>query len=192
MVLNSLTGEGFIDASLSCLRQGGRFVEMARRDILSEEEMAAVRPDVSYSILELDVLKKTEPAWVGRVLRQVVERLSAGELKPILHSRWPLAEAGGALSFMRSARHLGKIVVTPPPLRQGRLRQDRTYLVTGGLGGIGCAVAGWLADRGAGAIVLNGRRAPDAEAEEADPRTAGAGRDGTGGARGCDGRRRDR
>ena len=165
VVLNSLTGEGFIDASLSCLRQGGRFVEMARRDILSEEEMAAVRPDVAYAILELDVLKKTEPAWVGRVLREVVERLSAGELKPILHSRWPLAEAGAALSFMRSARHLGKIVVTPPPLVKGRLRQDRTYLVTGGLGGIGCAVAGWLADHGAGVIVLNGRRPPDDEAE---------------------------
>ena len=166
VVLNSLTGEGFIEASLSCLRQGGRFVEMARRDILSEEEMAAVRPDVAYSILELDVLKKTDPAWVGRVLRGVMERLSAGELKPIVHSRWPLAEAGAALSFMRSARHLGKIVVTPPPLTRGRLRRDRTYLVTGGLGGIGCAVAGWLADHDAGAIVLNGRRAPDADAEE--------------------------
>ncbi|MDE2704122.1 MAG: SDR family NAD(P)-dependent oxidoreductase [Gemmatimonadota bacterium] len=47
------------------------------------------------------------------------------------------------------------------------MRSDRTYLVTGGLGGIGCAVADWLADREAGAIVLNGRRAPDAEAEEA-------------------------
>ena len=167
VVLNSLTGEGFIEAGLSCLRQGGRFVEMARRDILSEEEMAAVRPDVAYSILELDVLKKTEPVWVGRVLRQVMERLSAGELKPVVHSRWPLAEAGAALSFMRSARHLGKIVVTLPPLVMGRLRHDRTYLVTGGLGGIGLAIAGWLADHGAGAIVLNGRRAPDAEAEEA-------------------------
>ena len=51
---------------------------------------------------------------------------------------------------MRSARHLGKIVVTAPPLAGGRLRQDRTYLVTGGLGGIGCAVADWLAERGAG------------------------------------------
>ncbi len=167
VVLNSLTGEGFIEASLSCLAQGGRFVELARRDILSEEEMAAVRPDVAYSILELDVLKKTEPAWVGRVLRDVMERLSAGELKPLVHSRWPLAEAGPALRFMRSARHLGKIVVTTPPLVRGRLRQDRTYLVTGGLGGIGCAVAGWLADRGAGTIVLNGRRPPDPEAQEA-------------------------
>ena len=166
VVLNSLTGEGFIDASLSCLKHGGRFVELARRDILSEDEMAAARPDVAYAILELDVLKKTEPAWVGRVLRDVMARVSAGELKPIVHSRWPLAEAGAALRFMRSARHLGKIVVTAPPLLNGRLRQDRTYLVTGGLGGIGCAVAEWLADKGAGTIVLNGRRAPDAAAEE--------------------------
>ncbi|MYF93070.1 MAG: SDR family NAD(P)-dependent oxidoreductase [Gemmatimonadetes bacterium] len=101
------------------------------------------------------------------MLRDVMDGLTAGDLKPIVHSRWPLAEAGAALSFMRSARHLGKIVVTPPPLMQGRLRSDRTYLVTGGLGGIGCAVAGWLADHEAGAIALNGRRAPDAEAEEA-------------------------
>ena len=166
VVLNSLTGEGFIDASLSCLKHGGRFVELARRDILSEEEMAAVRPDVAYDILELDVLKKTDPAWVGRVLRDVMARLSSGELKTITHSRWPLAEAGAALSFMRAARHIGKIVVTTPPILKGKLRQDRTYLVTGGLGGIGCAVADWLADRGAGAIALNGRRAPDPEAEE--------------------------
>ncbi len=47
----------------------------------------------------------------------------------------------------------------------GRLRNDRTYLVTGGLGGIGCAVARWLAEKGAGVIVLNGRRDPDPHAE---------------------------
>ena len=164
VVLNSLTSEGFIDASLSCLAQGGRFVELARRDILTEEEMAEVRPDVKYDILELDVLKKTEPAWVGEVFREVMEGISSGKLEPLVHSRWPLAEAGYALDFMRSARHIGKIVLTPPPVNEGRLREDRTYLVTGGLGGIGCAVAEWLADRGAGVIVLNGRRDPDPEA----------------------------
>ena len=95
VVLNSLTSEGFIDATLSCLAQGGRFVELARRDILSEEEMAVLRPDVSYAILELDVMKKTEPTWVGEVLREVMERLSAGELKPLIHSRWPLGGGGG-------------------------------------------------------------------------------------------------
>ncbi len=161
VVVNSLTGEGFIDASLSCLARGGRFVELARRDILSEEEMAAVRPDVAYFILELDVLKADDPGWPGVALNKVMEQLAAGEVRPLIHSRWPLAETAEAMRFMRAARHLGKIVLTAPPLVNGRLRHDRTYLVTGGLGGIGCVLAEWLADRGAGAIVLNGRRDPD-------------------------------
>ena len=45
------------------------------------------------------------------------------------------------------------------------LRPDRSYLVTGGLGGIGLEVAGWLAEAGVGAVVLNGRRAPGRAAE---------------------------
>ena len=48
----------------------------------------------------------------------------------------------------------------------GRIRDDRTYLVTGGLGGVGGATAGWLADCGARTIVLNGRRPPDPPAVE--------------------------
>ncbi len=165
VVLNSLTGEGFIEANLACLCPGGRFVEIGRKDIWSREEMSAERPDIAYSILELDVLKKEEPARVGRILKDVMEQLSAEELTPLIYSRWPLAEAGSAMEFMQSARHIGKVVLVTPPLIQGRLREDRTYLVTGGLGGIGCAVASWLADHSAGAIVLNGRRAPDAAAE---------------------------
>ena len=167
VVLNSLTGPGFVEASLACLAPAGRFVELGARDVWSEEAMAAARPDVGYSILRLDVLKETDPARPGMVLRGIMDRLAAGELTPLPHSRWPLAEAAPAMAYMRSARHIGKIVLSMPPLARGRLRQDRTYLVTGGLGGIGCAVAGQLADRGARVIVLNGRRAPDAAAEEA-------------------------
>ena len=167
VVVNSLTGEGFIDASLSCLAQGGRFVELAAVGILTEEEMAAVRPDVSYSILELDDLKTLDPATPGNALRAIMARVADGELTPLTHARWSLLEAGAAMQFMQSARHIGKIVLTMPPTVSGHLREDRTYLVTGGLGGIGCALAGWLAERGAGAIVLNGRRPPDPEVAEA-------------------------
>ncbi|MEZ4619272.1 MAG: KR domain-containing protein [Caldilineaceae bacterium] len=37
------------------------------------------------------------------------------------------------------------------------IRTDATYLITGGLGAIGLAVAQWLAAEGAGALVLTGR-----------------------------------
>ena len=90
-----------------------------------------------------------------------MKMIAAGTLEPLAHTRWPIAEAGAAMEFMQSARHIGKNVLVMPPVASGRLRPDRTYLVTGGLGGIGIVVAEWLADRGAGVIVLNGRRSPD-------------------------------
>ncbi|WP_419179725.1 SDR family NAD(P)-dependent oxidoreductase [Mycolicibacter terrae] len=43
---------------------------------------------------------------------------------------------------------------------QATVRADGSYLLTGGLGGLGTVVARWLASRGAGRIVLNGRSEP--------------------------------
>ena len=166
VVLNSLTGEGFIEASLSCLAQGGRFIELGRRDIYTKEEMAAARPDVDYHVVEVDVLKEHRPERPGAFLKSVMKETEVGELRPLTHTRWSMTEAIPAMKFMRDARHIGKIVLTNSPLETGQLRKDRSYLITGGLGGIGCALAVQLADWGAGAIVLNGRRAPDPEAEE--------------------------
>ena len=62
------------------------------------------------------------------------------------------------------------VAPSPPPeprLAAGPLRGDATYLVTGGLEGIGRQVAAWLAERGAGTIVLAEPRAPGPEAEAA-------------------------
>ena len=167
VALNSLTGEGFIEATLSCLARSGRFVEIGKRGVWSKETMAAARPDVAYSILDVDSLKQNDPARPGGALSRIMARLSAGELTPLPCTVWPLAEARSAMEVMRDGRHIGKNVFRTPPLARGALRQDRAYLVTGGLGGIGCAVARWLAENGAGVIVLNGRREPDPAAEEA-------------------------
>ena len=166
VVLNSLTGEGFIEASLECLEQGGRFVELSKRDVWSAERMAEARPDVAYHVLAVDRLTVEDPARVGAALRQLMGRVAEGTLEPLAYSAWPLVRAGAAMEWMRAARHVGKIVLAAPPLGTGRLRADATYLVTGGLGGLGLEVAGWLADRGAGTIILNGRSEPDAAALE--------------------------
>ena len=63
---------------------------------------------------------------------------------------------------MQQARHIGKIVLQiPDPLAP---RADRSYLITGGLGAIGLHTASYLAQLGAGDIVLTSRRSPDADA----------------------------
>ncbi|QRK07699.1 SDR family NAD(P)-dependent oxidoreductase [Archangium violaceum] len=46
------------------------------------------------------------------------------------------------------------------------LRADATYLITGGLGGLGLEVARWMVEQGARYLVLVGRRAPSASASE--------------------------
>jgi phthiocerol/phenolphthiocerol synthesis type-I polyketide synthase D len=46
------------------------------------------------------------------------------------------------------------------------VRPDGSYIVTGGLGGIGMVVAAWLAAQGAGRIVLNGRSHPSEEQQK--------------------------
>ena len=61
-----------------------------------------------------------------------MERVVSGELEPLIHTRWSINEIGSALKFMQAARHIGKIVLANSPLETGRLRDDRTYLITGG------------------------------------------------------------
>ena len=81
------------------------------------------------------------------------------------------------VAYRAGVRHVARLArrAAPDEPSESRLRDDRTYLVTGGLGGIGREVATWLADRGAGAIVLNGRRAPGPEAEATIAACASAG-----------------
>ena len=57
-----------------------------------------------------------------------------------------------------------------------RLRAEAAYWITGGLGGLGLRVARWLVGHGARQVVLTGRRAPSAAAEQAmaELRAAGA------------------
>ena len=62
---------------------------------------------------------------------------------------------------------MGKLVAVPqdpgPPVRPenaATVRADASYLITGGLGGLGLEVARWLLTRGATRIVLAGRNVP--------------------------------
>lgn len=106
------------------------------------------------------------PQRVADALQSVIAGIDAGKWTVPSALRWPMAQAGAAMDHAASSDGDHRPVITSSPIATGRLRDDRAYLVTGGLGGIGGAVAGWLADRGAGTIVLNGRRPPDEAAED--------------------------
>ncbi len=66
----------------------------------------------------------------------------------------------------RSGRRYGLRIMRLKAPKQGVTpRSDRTYLITGGLGGLGFYAAQWLVEQGARSVVLMGRRAPSSEIE---------------------------
>ncbi|MBM7776561.1 acyl transferase domain-containing protein [Actinokineospora baliensis] len=157
VVLNSLTGE-FIDASVSVLAEGGRFVEMGKLDLRDDLPVA-------YFPFDLGDDGEADPALIPRLFAEVSAGFANGTLRPLPTTLFPRTEAVAAYTFMQRARHIGKVVLTFD--RPVRPRADGTYLVTGGLGALGLRTARELAEHGAGTIVLTSRGEPTPEQQAA-------------------------
>ncbi len=162
LVLNSLTGD-CIPASLSVLSHGGRFLELGKLGAWEPARIAACRPDVEYHLVDVAASCEADPAIVARLLPPLVAAAAEGRIGPLPLTTFELARAADAFRWMAQAKHIGKVVLTQPRPVTG-LRRDATYLVTGGLGGLGLALAKWFVEHGAGHVVLMGRHAPDARA----------------------------
>ncbi|MFG1935055.1 type I polyketide synthase [Mycobacterium sp. NPDC048908] len=106
--------------------------------------LAYEHPDLHTTLLDLDM--------TGDALTPLITELgSAGK--------------DDVIAWRQERRHVERL--SRATLRAGKqdpvVRSDGSYVVTGGLGGIGFVVARWLVDRGAGRIVLNGRSQPSDE-----------------------------
>ena len=138
-VTDTESGDPTIGALKGLIRTWGYPGEAAR--VLAEE------PDVRATLIDVDTAADLV-AVCG------VELQSAGNEDVV-------AWRGGR----RYVERLSRVVPAP---RNGApvVRGDGSYLVTGGLGGIGMVVAGWLVDNGAGRVVLNARSAPTPDTQK--------------------------
>ncbi len=151
VVLNSLAGE-FVDAGLSLLAPGGRFLELGKTDVRDVATVATLRPGVAYRAFDL------LDAGLDRIqemFRAVCEGFAAGRFAPLPVRTFAVTEAEAAFRFMAQARHVGKLALKPA---RGLLRSHSTVLVTGGLGALGLEVARSLARSGVQHLLLTGRR----------------------------------
>lgn len=168
LVLNSLNGD-FIPKSLAAMTDNGRFMEIGKVGIWSAEQVAEMKPDALYDIVFLDDVRVEQPALTREMLLELVAGIEDGSLKPLRHHLFPIEEVSEAFRFMAHAKHIGKIVITQPAdanEQQTLLHPNASYLVTGGLGGLGLTVAKWMAAQGAEHLVLVGRSAPSPKAQE--------------------------
>lgn len=188
IVLNALTDE-FVPRSLALLRSNGRFLEIGKSQILTPQKAAAVNPKAAYITVDLAEKLLKEPKTVRPMLLDLMTRLGQGNLKPMPIKIFSLEQARDAFRYMAQAKHIGKIVISQSgdnvttsnatvarDAAPFRFRSDGTYLITGGLAGLGLLVSKWMVTRGARCLVLMARSEPSDDALNAiaDMKKAGA------------------
>ncbi len=156
LVLNSLADE-FIDRSVEVVATDGRFLEIGRRDVWTDERMSATRPDIDYHVVFLGDLSVHDPAAIQSMLQELMPRFESGELRPLPRTTYESADVVEAFRLMAQARHTGKVVVRRSSVAGG------TCLITGGTGGIGIEIARHLVERGTRSIALVSRRGASEE-----------------------------
>ena len=169
LVLNSLSGDA-IDKGLSILRPYGRFIEVGKTDIYKNRKigMRPLRKNISMFVVDLLGAVGPRPDLARSLMREVLGRFESNELSPLPYRVFPVARVADAFRDMAQAKHVGKLILSMqetegmPVERSVRqsvaIDADASYLVTGGLGGFGLAVADYLSRRGARRLALVGRR----------------------------------
>ncbi|EFD11421.1 polyketide synthase Pks2, partial [Mycobacterium tuberculosis T46] len=177
VVLNSVTGAAQL-AGLKLLAFRGRFVEIGKRDIYGDTKLGLFpfRRNLSFYAVDLGLLSATHPEELRDLLGTVYRLTAAGELPMPQSTHYPLVEAATAIRVMGNAEHTGKLVlhipqtgkslVTLPPEQAQVFRPDGSYIITGGLGGLGLFLAEKMAAAGCGRIVLNSRTQPTQKMRE--------------------------
>ncbi|MGW3539763.1 SDR family NAD(P)-dependent oxidoreductase [Nocardia niigatensis] len=169
IVLNSLAGEA-IPLGIGVLAPYGRFIEIGKRDIYDNKEIGLYpfRANLSFYAVDLDRITRERPEIWGGVQREIMPKFADGTFSLLPFRQYDSDAIHDAFRFMARGQHIGKVVIDldcPEVMVAGTaqgalLRADGTYLITGGLGGLGLLTAEWLAERGVGRLVLMGRSAP--------------------------------
>ena len=177
VVLNTLTGDGRT-RSLEILAPYGRFVELSKRDIYENGQLAMTpfRKSLSYAAVDLAGMLVERPTLLGDLLKEVMQLFDMGVFQTLPVKTFPASEIREAFRLMAQAKHIGKIVVTmsEPDVRilpaeepKPTIHANATYLITGGLGGLGLSLSRWMVERGARHLALVSRGAPSEAAREA-------------------------
>ncbi|MEK8173473.1 zinc-binding dehydrogenase [Streptomyces sp. M19] len=171
VVVNSLSGE-MLHRSLGLLRSFGRFVELGKADMAADQalRLAPFHRALSFHAFDYDRMMLLDPEAVRDCMREMAELCERGvfELPPV--TEVPAGRVDEAFRTMTGRDRVGKTVLrladepvtvaassvaavaavasTTDSVAAAPVRSDASYLITGGLGGLGLVVAEWLAEQG--------------------------------------------
>ncbi|CAH1774053.1 unnamed protein product [Owenia fusiformis] len=170
VVLNSLAEEK-LHASLRLLAPHGRFLEIGKFDLSNNANlgMGLFLKNISFHGILVDSL--FDPGnrdWLD-TYTLVEQGIKEGVVKPLNTTVFARTDVENAFRFMGQGKHIGKVVIKVrepdqvnesimvQALRRAACDPDKSYIITGGLGGFGLELAQWLVERGAKKLVLTSR-----------------------------------
>ncbi|KAF1974305.1 polyketide synthase PksD [Bimuria novae-zelandiae CBS 107.79] len=169
VVLNSLVGES-LKASWECIAPYGRMIEIGKADINANASlpMANFAKNCLYAGVDLhhivhDMRKKD---LTHKLLQQTMDLARDGSIRaPSPLNVYDVDSVEDAFRYLASGKNSGRILIridpsTKKPLinrRTWTFDENATYLVAGGLGGIGRSILRWMVTRGAKHLLVPSR-----------------------------------
>ncbi|KAG5878855.1 Fatty acid synthase, partial [Gonioctena quinquepunctata] len=171
MVLNSLS-EDKLMASVRCLARGGRFMEIGKYDLISNNSLNLIlmNKEASFHGIVLEAIFDEQPSEKELLGQLVMKGIKHGSIKPLGCTIFKRNEIEQAYRYMTRGIHMGKVLIQV--CEEESMRSDisdieatpryycdptKTYIIIGGLGGLGLELADWMVLRGARKLVLTSR-----------------------------------
>ncbi|XP_076644466.1 fatty acid synthase [Halictus rubicundus] len=170
IVLNSLA-EDKLQASVRCLKYRGRFLEIGKFDMAANNQLGLeiFLKEVSFHGIIMDTMISGIYPDVQEEMHKFIDsRMKNKCIKPLARKCFEKHEVEVALRFMAAGKHIGKILIkvgnekdplNTPVLGYPRFyaAPDKSYVIVGGLGGLGLEMADWLVIRGVRNLVIVSR-----------------------------------
>ncbi|KAJ4403512.1 hypothetical protein N0V85_005079 [Neurospora sp. IMI 360204] len=179
VVVNALSGDA-LRATWDCVAPFGRFVEVGKVDIYSSARlnMDKFKYNVTFGFVDVGYMANNDGLHFNAILEDCMRLVRDGAIQQLHPVQvYPFGQIQDAFRYMQSGAHSGKIVLEPNeddmvpvvPSRKPKYNFDpsASYVISGGLGGLGRSIARWMASRGARHLVLLSRFGPVRESGKA-------------------------
>ncbi|KAK6608712.1 Lovastatin diketide synthase LovF 12 [Botrytis cinerea] len=171
VVLNSLAGEA-MQESWHCVAPMGTFVEIGKNDIYRRGNLSLepFERNITFASVDMTLVVKHQSEKLQPIFENVMKMFNDEELRPVYPLMdMPISHVEQAFRLIQARKHMGKIVldadnsspvtVSSPISTPVRLDSHGTYLVVGGLGGLGRVIIRFLVSHGAKHVLILSRRA---------------------------------
>ncbi|CAG8947878.1 unnamed protein product [Penicillium salamii] len=170
LVLNSLSGDLF-QASCKCVARFGTFVNLAKSTEVNQGllPMSAFHSNMSYVVIDIIDYIQSKPKESKRLLTKIMDLYNEGLIQPITPSKtFDARDVKQCFTYMQTGHHFGKLKLSfksqPIPIEAIShspmiFPADASYLLVGGLGGLGSGVARWMVEQGARHLIFLSRTA---------------------------------